>query len=346
MLRSGRPSMAKNKSYTAAPPVPPEQAERLALVVEVLAGKSTVSEAARRLGVSRNHFQTILHRGLEGLIAGIGPKTGGRPARATELLALEAELTRLRRENAQLQERAGTTDRLLEVASGLLHGRIRTSGRQAGAKKTKASPEGKKPEEPDGERRQVLQGAEQMRQLGLTAVTVARIAGRHEATLRRWKARAQRGEPLVRRRHVAEAHPSEQAAAGAAKLVRSLHGLVGAESLRRSVAGLSRRQAARLKAQTLTLMEREPKAALTRITVTAADVVRGVDGMHLHAADGTLQALFIADAAVPYRTEVQTAKHYDAQLVAQALRFDIERHGAPLVYRLDRASAHDAPAVR
>src|SRR5262249_60728667 len=92
------------------------------------------------------------------------------------------------------------------------------------------------------------------------------------------------------------------------------------------------------------LMERERKAALTRITVTAPDVVRGVDGMHLHAADGTLQALFIADAAVPYRTEVQTAKHYDAQLVAQALRFDIERHGAPLVYRLDRAGAHDPPA--
>src|SRR5262249_59638171 len=94
------------------------------------------------------------------------------------------------------------------------------------------------------------------------------------------------------------------------------------------------------------LMERERKAALTRITVTAPDVVRGVDGMHLHAADGTLQALFIADAAVPYRTEVQTAKHYDAQLVAQALRFDIERHGAPLVYRLDPARAPHAPAGR
>jgi hypothetical protein len=93
-------------------------------------------------------------------------------------------------------------------------------------------------------------------------------------------------------------------------------------------------------------MERERKAALTRITVTAPDVMRGLDGMYLHGTNGTLHALFIADAAVPYRTQVKTAKRYDADLVMRALHSDIEHHGAPLVYRLDRASAHDVPAVR
>src|SRR5688572_7265720 len=122
MLRAGRVTMKKNKNYTPAPQVPPEMLERLALVQEMLAGKTTVSEAARRLGMSRNHFQTILHRGLAGLVEAIGPKSGGRPAKAKEVQDLEAEVARLRRENSELSERVGTTDRLLEVASGLLHG--------------------------------------------------------------------------------------------------------------------------------------------------------------------------------------------------------------------------------
>jgi len=49
---------------------------------------------------------------------------------------------------------------------------------------------------------------------------------------------------------------------------------------------------------------------------------------------------------VPYRTQMRIARRYDTQLVTQALRSDIEANGAPLVYRLDRASVHDAPAVR
>lgn len=336
--------MAKKKSYTAAPPVPPQHSERLALVLEVLAGKTTVSEAARELGMSRNHFQTLLHRGLAGLIEGMGPKSAGRPAKPAELLALQEEVEQLRRENAQLQDRVGTTDRLLEVASGLLHGRIRATGR-ARQKKTKGAAGEKKPEDPDAEPRRLLQAAIEMRSLGLTARLAARIAGVHETTLRRWQMRERCGEPLLQRACCKLRSPSAAAAACASELVRSLHGLIGADALRRSVAGLSRREAARLKQQTLTLMESERKDALTRITVMRPDVMRGLDGMHLQAADGSLQALFIADAAVPYRTEVQTAKRYDAHLVAKALRADIELHGAPLVYRMDRARAHDAPAV-
>lgn len=184
-----------------------------------------------------------------------------------------------------------------------------------------------------------------MRALGLTAAMAASGVGVHEATVRRWKARERHNEPLVRRRCSKGDRPCPQAAAQTSELVRRLHGLVGAETLRHSVPGISRREAARIKAQTLSAMERERKAALKHITVTAPDVMRGLDGMHLRAAGGAMHALFIADAAVPYRTHVQAARRYDAQLVAQALRRDIEHHGAPLVYRMDRASAHDAPAV-
>lgn len=339
--------MAKNKkTYTAAPAVPPELMERLALIQEVLAGKLSVSQAARTLGISRNHFQSLLHRGLAAMVQAIGPRPSGRPAKSGELLALQEEVERLRRENVKLQARVGTTDRLLEVASGLLQGRIHPGSRSSREKKTRGSPNEKKPDEPDAERRAKLQSAEHMRGIGLPAAAAARVAGVHAATLRRWKARLRRGEPLSRApRRPSSALPA-QAAERAGALVRSLKGLVGAESLRRSVPELSRRQAARVKAHMLSCMERERKLALTRVSVTRPDVMRGLDAMYLPSNAGTRYALFSADAALPYRTSVQLAERYDATSVARSLTQDMRINGAPLVYRLDRASVNDAPAVR
>ena len=338
--------MKKNKSYTPAPQVAPQLEQRLDLIVAVLAGRTTMSEAARQLGISRNHFQTLFHRGLMGLAQGVSPKPGGRPAKPKEILELEAQLERLRRENAQLKERVDTTDRMLEVASGLLHGRVRPSARAVRPKKAKGTPGENKPDEPDAKRREILRRVLAMRRLGLSAKMAARVAGVHEATLRRWRVREAHGEPLVRRAHARVCAPPAQAAERASELVRSLKGQLGAEALRQSVPGLSRRQAAWVKDETLTAMERERKGALTRIRITTPQVVRGFDGMYLKTARGALHALFSADAAVPYRTSVTVGPRYDAKLVERALSSDIEGNGAPLVYRMDRASAHDAPAVR
>lgn len=334
----------KNNSYTPAPRVPREQMERLAVILEVLAGKRSVSEGARTLGLSRNHFQTLLHRGLEGLVEGIAAKRGGRPAKPARQAAMETELLRLRRENAHLQERVGTTDRLLKAASGLLHGRLRPTGRQVRAKKTAPNDGGSEPE-PDAGARRKLEAIAKMKQLGLPAPLAAAVAGVHACTVRRWRARERLGQPLVQRGGAARA-PCAHALRDASALVRRLNGQVGAESIRRSVHGISRREAARVKARTLTEMERERKGALTRVLLTTPGVVRGMDGMYFRSTDGRLHALFTADAAIPYRTSVKTGAHYDASLVADTLRSDIEHNGAPLVYRLDRASAHDAPPVR
>ena len=338
--------MKKNKSYTPVPEVAPQLEERLDLIVAVLAGRTTIAEAARQLGISRTHFQTLFHRGLTGLAEGVSPKPGGRPAKAKEQIELERELERLQRENAQLKARVDTTDRLLEVASGLLHGRIRPTGRAVRPKKAKDAHGENKPDEPDAERRELLQGVLAMRRLGLSAKLAARVAGVHAATLRRWRVRDQSGEPLVRRAAKRAAAPPAQAAERAAELVRTLKGQVGAEALSRSVPGLSRRQAAWVKEETLTAMESERKNALTRIRITTPGVVRGFDGMHLHCARGALHALFSADAAVPYRTSVKVGARYDARLVERALSSDIELNGAPLVYRMDRARCHGAPAVK
>lgn len=335
------------KSYTPAPPVPPELMQRLGVVVEVLAGMRTVTEAARTLGMSRNHFQTILHRGVTGLVNSITPKDAGRPAKPQAVAALEAQLAKLQRENARLRERVGSTERLLQAASGLLHGRIRPTGRQRRAVRAKESPDEQTPDsDPEAELRRALAGVDEMRRLGLTAPLAAAVAGVHASTVRRWRARALHNRPLVTRHRARCRHPSREATSRAQDIVRTLNGLVGAESLRQSVEGISRRQAARVKAETLAEMERSRKASLRRVTIASPGVLRGMDAMHLRSAESPFYALFCADGAVPYRTSVTTGERYDARLVARALATDIDTNGAPIVYRFDRARAHDAAAAR
>src|SRR5437660_8616116 len=101
--------MAKKKTYTPAPEVPSEIQDRYRAVLEVLAGTTTVAEAARRLGMSRNHFQTLMHRGLEGMIGGLSPGKAGRPARPAREVELEAERDKLLRKTEQLEERLDMT---------------------------------------------------------------------------------------------------------------------------------------------------------------------------------------------------------------------------------------------
>jgi len=339
----------RKPKYTPLPAVPPELMPRLAAVLEVMAGVTTVSAAARSLGLSRNHFQSLLHRGIAALVEAIAVQPGGRPATPRAQATLQAQLKQLRRENARLQNQVGSTERLLEVASGLLHGRIRPAGRQARVRKIAGSSgEGNDDSDPAQGRQQVLAGVEEMQRLGMTAVAAATIAGVHDATVRRWRARALCGRSCASVADAAALEPPVPSAAvdQVASLVRELHGLIGAESLRHSVTGISRRMAARIKAATLTAMERERKAALARITITVPGVLRGMDAMQFPNAGAARYALIAADGAVPYRTSLTTGSRYDAELVSHALDRDLEQNGAPLVYRLDRASAHDTPAAQ
>jgi transposase len=318
---------------------------RLAAIVEVLAGLKSVSAAARSLGLSRNHFQSILHRAVLALVESIAIKPGGRPRKSSEVATLQAQLKRLQRDHARLSKQVDSTHRLLEVAGGLLHGRIRPSQRRPRTRKSEGKRHEPQDSEPDDGRRGVLEGVDEMRRLGLSAPLAAAIAGVNAATVRRWRAHVRDGGLAYRARP--RARPiSRTAASTAEQLVRQLHGLIGAEALRHSVAGLSRRAALGVKAQTLSAMERERKASLQRLTITQPGVVRGFDAMYFATASGPLYALIGADGAVPYRTSLTTATHYNAQSVARALVYDLENNGAPLVLRCDRARAHATPAVR
>jgi transposase-like protein len=116
------------KGYTAAPRIPRELAPRYRAITEVLAGELTVSEAARRLGISRNRFQSVLHRALAALIEGMAVKPAGRPREPSSQRTLSQQVAKLQRDNERLSKRAQTADRILGLASGMLKGRL---GRRA-----------------------------------------------------------------------------------------------------------------------------------------------------------------------------------------------------------------------
>jgi transposase len=332
----------KKATYTAQPQVPPELRGRYEAVVGVLSGTMTVSAAARSLGLSRNHFQTVMHRGLEGLIEGLKPKPAGRPSVPEREQELLKENERLREENARLSERTETTDRLLEVASGLLRGRVQASGRAPRSKPTKGTkPPSEEPPDAGVER------ARQMRAIGLTATLAAAVLGTSASTLRRWSARQRGGlaplskpGPPAGRRPV---HP--QAEAQVEHLVRRTRGLAGAESLSHAVAGISRRGAAAIKARTLTAIERERRGVCKSVTITLPGVVRGFDQLWVPTTAGMRPVLVSADACVPYRTSLVVADRYDSTAVARAVDDDFRHNGAPLVWRADRASCHRTDEV-
>lgn len=332
----------RKRTYTPAPHVSPELAPRLTAIVDVLSGATTVSDAARSLGLSRVHFQTVLHRAVAGLVTAMAPQRGGRPGRPPALVQLQAELARAKRDNARLASQVASTGRLLSVASELLQGRVRPATRRKRTRRASgASRDGGEDGEPAVVRGHTLALIDEACRLGMTMREAAALAGVDASTVRRWRAAASPRVPRARR-----PSPSPALVAKADQLVRRLHGLIGADALHHKVDGLSRREAAEVKARTLTTMEHERKAALTHVEITRPGVLRGMDAMHLVTAEGPRYAFIGGDGAVPYRTSVVSARHYDAALVLHAIERDLDAHGAPLVLRLDRASTHRTDPVR
>jgi hypothetical protein len=173
--------------------------------------------------------------------------------------------------------------------------------------------------------------------------TAAWTVGIDRGTLRRWRWRRDQGRPLARRRGPRPLPIPDEARTQAENLVRELHGVVGAEALRRSCCGLTRRAAARIKRETLTAMERERCNESARVLVSVPGVMRGFDSMDLRNAG---RLLVSADGCLPYRTSWTLVPCYDGPSVARSLEGDFALNGAPLVMRFDRARQHDVPAVR
>jgi transposase-like protein len=331
--------MAK-KTYEPAPEAPPELRDRYATMLEVIQGRITVSEGARRLGMSRNHFQTLMHRGLKGLLSGITPGEPGRPGKPQRESELEQENEKLRRENERLKGRTEMIDRLLGVASGVIQGRVRAS-RTRKASKEGGGNDGDDPD-PGQEIVMRVEAERELRKAGLPPALSCAVVGASPATLRRWRRRTAPGGAAS---SADERTTVPELADAVAALVRALKGLIGAEALSLAVPGISRRQAAAVKRETLAAMERERKADAERVVVSTPGVVRGFDAMHVPTGEGDRYALVAADAAVPFRTTAAVVERYDGRSVAEVLERDFVQHGAPLVLRADRAKCHTVPEV-
>lgn len=337
--------MAKSKkAYVRAPRVPLPVKDRYEAVLSVLSGQTTVSEAARRLGLSRLHFQTVMHRGLARLIEGLVPGQPGRPAQSPEAISSKHQIEHLLRENRKLRGRVETIERLLGVASGLLKGKVKPMTRSRSRRTTSTRSE---ETSDDDELSGRLDEADAMTGQGLPARLVAAATGTSQATLRRWRRRRRMALPLRRHRGPRPLAVSSPVAEESVRdLVRQMHGLCGAASLSRSVSGVSRRRAASLKNDTLRVMEVERRASCERIVVARPGVLRGFDQLHLPTSQGAWFALVSADGHVPYRTSLTLTAHYDGESVARAITKDFETNGPPLVWRADRARSHETPAAR
>lgn len=330
--------MAKTRppSYTPAPALPTDPAlrRRFDAIMSVLAQTQTVTAAASSLEMSRNHFQTILHRVIEAMIDAMTPKPAGRPAKPEREAALEAELARVKAELAALQEHSTMINRMMGALTSI------ASGREPSPRSQRPSKKSKKGESEDPEPASTIHRAvTAMRDAKVPHKLCAAVVGVSTSTV----GRCLRSTSQHRRR-VARGL-DETVCRRVREIVRATHGLVGAASLSKRC-GLPRRAAAALKRHELREMELERKARCGTVAVTAPGIVRGFDAMHVSSVDGKAYWLVAADAAIPYRTSITTVPVYDADHVIAALAADFELHGPPLVLRLDRIACQRTPAVR
>lgn len=327
--------------YMTQPKMPPDIAELYETILRALSGTVTPTEAAEKLKVSTVQCHNLLNRAAAGVLEALLPKKPGRRAMPEVERRLREENERLKKENLRLQERVETIDRLMTVAGGILRGQVRSVRRK------KKSGEGgsDEPEDPDGAARWKASEAMKLREAGLSAAIAAALVGVAASTLRRWRQRMSAAQMLCRRRGpVRSRELSQQKRAEVSELARDLRGLCGAAALARA-AGVSRRQAARLKAEVVTELERERIARCSRVLVHEPGVMRSLDQLYVGERPAQQIALIASDAALAYRTSARLVQAYTGSEVARVLAHDFAEHGAPLVMRMDRASPHTTAAV-
>ena len=227
----------KTPSYEPAPVVPKQMLLRFQTIQDVMSGQLQVTEGAKRLGMSRNHFQTLLHRAEKAVLESVTPKAAGRPAQPAREVELQTELLRVQKENQALKTRSEAVERLLELAGDWARGKIGTRAHRARTAKTRTP--SNDPEEPDGGLvRAVWEEACRQVSAGAMWADAAQLVGRGLATLRRWSRRAN-GRAVLKQRPGPGARtlPTPEQCAQADDLVRTLDGQIGAAALSKGVSG-------------------------------------------------------------------------------------------------------------
>lgn len=338
-------SKTTRSRYIARPHLPPASVAVYDVMVRVMSGHASVTEAANELAMARNQFQTCLHKVQRAFIAALPAGRTGRPKkpathrRAVATIAAQRRvIERLSRDKRILEARLQATSELIRTQMSIPATRKPSTSSRPRSKRSRSSTTtattASSDDESEAERACAL--ASRLESIGCGRELATRSVGVALATMRRWRAQ---GPP--RRASRARARTCDAATRATVEgFVRASHGRFGCEALRRRVGSVSRRTVATIKAHTLRAMERERKADATRVSISAPGVVRGFDAMHLATLDGSAYALRAQDAAIPFTTSLVVAERYDSPTVARALERDFADHGAPYVMRLDRASVH------
>ena len=184
--RPKKPARRRTTSYVPVPTISEAHVERYRMVMAAATGQLSVSEAAKRLGMSRNHFQTLLHRGEGALIEAIVPHPAGRKRRSAREVELEQEVERLQRQVSKLQAQSESSDQLLTVVSQMLKGKVRLQSTPATRRKKTTRKKAKTPDGEEPEPAVQLQQAMQMKSKGIPWKVSAAAMGLGDSTLRRW----------------------------------------------------------------------------------------------------------------------------------------------------------------
>ena len=333
-------------TYEPQPEVPSTLRRRFDLIRAVLGERTTISDAARELSIARVNMQALVHRAEAAILETLQPRRPGPAPKPPSEKALTQRVDQLEKENAKLKRQLQAADDMMAAAGEIIRSLrgLPPSISRPSSPRSKRSRKASSDEDPERatpepilrralERLLVTRSRDQAR--------MARALGIDAKTLRRWMERLSAGQPLLRRRGGRMRAGPPEAEQRVRGLVEELHGLVGAASLARSVEGVSRRRAARIKREVMTEVERDRRARCASVHVTRPGVIRGFDAMHV----ATGFVLTAADASVPFRTSVKHVATYDAEEVATLFEEDFRRHRPPLVVRDDRARCHTAPAV-
>jgi predicted DNA-binding protein (UPF0251 family) len=333
----------KKASYTKKPSAESSVLSKLDVIVRVQSGLMTVSDGARALGLSRNHFQTVMHEALGAMIESLTPKKAGRPAKDQHLKELEDESGKLQKENDELKKQVALQENALQTLVDIVKQQSNIRPREQRSKKQKSTTESTNEAEDDRRRR--LELAMRLNKMGLRIASCAAVAGVSTSTFWRGRHRARNRLKLLCKRGPRRATPSAELVAQATKLVEEMRGQIGAPALAKAT-GLSRRQSAAVKERVLIDLERKRKRAARRVRVAAPNIMRGMDAMYIPTAAGPVYALLCGDVATSYRTTSTVVPEYTEEHVAAVLADDVRRFGAPLVYRFDRHASHLTAKVR
>jgi len=307
---------------------------RQRVILEVLTGRLTVTQAAQELGVSRKTFYEWQHRALAGMRAALRDRPGGRPPVPVDPQQeqLQAQVTQLSRERAILEGRLRIQEAIREALTEL--------------------PEAKKRCE-----RMIAVVDQVKRTWPVSYPAICRELAVPRSSLLRWQHRQRSGAELIRRPGPPKVQPlnlnalQDEVRALAHGRQRT-HG-TGTLYLRHS-AEISRRDLQALVVATRRELQQEQAALARRVEWLVPglvwsmddmqrpwldpDPLRGRDVGHLHA---------VMDLASRYTLRsLGAAELADGARVAASLQGLIAQYGPPLFLKMDGGSNFHHQAVR